>query len=696
MNKRSRKREPSKQQSNRRSQGNGHVYNIGEVKIGKIVSSPQVFNYYYMSPNYNLKLSNLNPNATVDLKNFESNSRKAETIVHNMVCPSQNVIKLSENKTSLKVPPPRLHSRKLKTRKKRHVGSKTSSRNPKAKAKKFNKPRISNKIPRMLGLDVAEKEFSQAIPKIGEKPLTPSFFKKKQLEPEMPEYLLSREISCLNNSHQPQKVPMDGEELCGQLADVESSVSIPLNKSSLMSKEPLKEDFVSCTLGESPLIRKQKVPPKEMLYSSLAFSISSSLDTSSKFLKLLPKEQPPQAKLKKFGIKKNLNKTSNMIKNKKDKIKRLKSQRKDQIRWLKKEKGIRGIKKYYNQVKQKSRKFTQQTQMMRPLNKIDSAKGISYYHFSVRASKEHPLDKDPNETQSRDARATRVDAESRNVSSMRKTTGTTNAKPTGPDFIDRQLMSVQTSKVHSRLFENLLKDSKQPKPKQSFKEIPDNVNIFKQRMSSNVDLNSKKYFLEEKHVTRQINRLHKKQNDPLTKEERIPKERKNGGAKETKLKMRKNTSLDLVLKKKSIKFMGMRKEILKSIKKEVKNIYRLSSPSLKNFENSINKFTSSVATRNKPSKKNSGREKSSQKTLHNRTRGQMVESQRRITGSLDLKEAGVCGSSVQKKFEDSLRTFKGSFGNCRQFAPNEASSAAEQDFHSQTIVAFAEEEFRIF
>lgn len=632
------------------------MYNIGEVKIGQIVSSPQVFNYYYMSPNYNLKLSNLNPNATVDLKNFQSESHGAETIVHNMVCPSQNVIKLCENKTSLQLAGSRPPSSQLKQRKRRPLGTKTSSRKPKARARQAERLRGSGRTAKGLGLEVVTRGPPEATSRLADKPLTPSFFKKKRLDAEVREHLLSREPSCLNNSHQPCKAQLGGGARAGgRLMDIESSVSIPLNKSSVLFKEPRVEDFTSCTFAESPLIEKQTRAAKEMLYSSLAFSVSSSLDTSTKFLKLLPKEKAPAAKLKRFDRKKNLNKTSNMIKNKKDKIKRLKSQRKDQIRRLKQNKGIKGIKRYYNQVKQKSRKFSQNTHVGKPPAKTGSGKGIHLFHFSVRASKDQRAPQPP----PRVPKPVRVEPRARDGSAMRKTTGL--APQPSSDYIERQLVSVQTSKVHTRFLENLFQEPTSVRPEQAYKDEPENVNIFKQRMSSNVDLNTKKYFLEEKHGMPQANRMQPKRGGQGPR--KAPKKRGQVGAREARSQaksgMRKNTSLDLVLKKKSIKFMGMRKEILKSIKKEVKNIYRLSSPSLKNFESSIGKYVSSGPTGKRLFKKTPSRKKSSQKAFPKQPTQALAEPRRRVTGSLDLKEVEATGSSVQKTFEDSLRTFKG-------------------------------------
>lgn len=606
-----------------------------------------------MSPNYNLKLANLDPDATVDLRHFHSQAHAPEKIVLNHICPSQNVIKLFEARQSIELPGSLLA---LSHKRRRQKGVRNTARRPQAKGLSRDKALRKKR----LGVD------TRCAPRtdLGDKPLTPSFFKKKKLNASEPEaFILSKDTSHLSGSQQHSRVGLDLRRVaCEELADVQSSVSIPLIKSSVLFKEPRTEEFTSSTLGESPLLRKHVVDKQKGLYSSLAFSISSSLDTSSKFLKLFPKDKAPapESEPKASAPKKPGEQVASKIRAKKDQVKRLKSQRKDQIQWLRAKKGLRGIKKDYHKVKQKSRKYSGQAKRKLLMAKAGSVKGMPQFTFSVRASKAEALRLSPKQASPREAQ---MELEQRMVSSMRKTTETHQAKP---DFIDRQLLSVQTSKVHTNFLENLFPEAPQEPAQPTPKKAPALLNVFKQRMSSNVDLNSKALFLQQRRAQCPVQRR-----EP-SKPAGAGRGKKGPSRQDPKISLRKNTSLDLVLKKKSIKFEDMRREILKSIRKEVKNIYRLSSPSMKTL-GGVAQYGSTVQPSRKHSAQVSGRKKSSQKAVRKKAWAQESRGERRVTGSLDLVEAEA-HASAQKVFENKFKDFKSEL--TRQPKANEAGPAA--------------------
>jgi hypothetical protein len=625
-----------------------------------------------MSPNYNLKLANLDPNATLEIpQNFQTNPQGSENLVYNLINPSLNVLNLCESEQSIK-----LKSNNLKTKK---VSNKLKNQFKSIKRNKnSNTPRLKHKIQKDIprksdkkpGLNIMTNMYSDLGSYIDENQLTPSFFKKKKFTDIDKNNLLSKEPSYINNS-QSQKItfgvlPKPYEKL----DDIDSSVSIPIEKSSILFKEKMENEFNYTIIDESPLIRKKVISKKNMLYSSMAFPMSSSLDTSGNFSKILSKERTKLKEPEKEYHPKVISKV-----NKKNIIKQLKSKRKFQIQKLKEKTGSKLLKKQYKKVKKTSRNLSQKSKKLNMLFNAFSVKDSNPLNYSKNKESNNTLLKSEHKREEEDMGYANDIFEQRIISSMRNTADPTGLSNKKNDFIHRQLMSVQTSKIHSNMFENLLKENnKYSRDKHS------NYMSFKQRMSSNVELDRKHFQLDDKGMGKNLNKSLLKHNEfpkeygELKNKQMHPQLKKYSWRDESTSTLRKNTSLDLVLKKKSLKFMDMHKEILKNINKEVKNIYRLSSPSLKHFEDSVSKTDSITVPGRKFSKKNPVK-KNSKKYNPDKQKKRFRKKDKvnyRVIGSLDFDD--VKAKDVYKNerttFEKSMKIFKGKgivIFNKRQF-----------------------------
>ena len=622
-----------------------------------------MFNYYYMTPNYNLKLTNHEPVPDIEIpQKFPDEKGR---IVQNLLSPSQNVIKLCENEQVFKIKIAKKQKKKKKT--KNEIGSKIKSKKTQPIPKQIKKKIKKKSFKEDAKLKIFTNIFSEKETCLETNPMTPSFFKKKKVYEVEANHLLSRETSYINNSNNQQKItfgllPYSQDKT---IRDLESSMSIPLNKSNVLIQESPEHKYESNKLvGDSPHVSKKFYENSNMLYSSMAFSISSSLDTSTKFSKLLAKDKKKNEI--NFSQKDVVNKSMNMTKNNKDKVKLLKSKRKSQIQKLKERTGFKQLKKDYQKAKIKTRKYSQKNNPLTYLKQVNSSKGIKNQNYSVRMSNKYVVNASIKNCHKNIQEDQNDEFERRIVASMRKTTDTAAVKQSDRDMIDRQLMSVQTSKIHSNMFENLFKEGQKKALKDEDKKSP-NLMIFKQRMSSNVDLGRKKKLLEEREGNQGLNQsIVQRDLAQFPREYGDFKEKSQGRGKKQSWKdtpscsLRKNTSLDLVLKKKSMKFMDMQKEILKNINKNVKNIYRLSSPSLKNIEDSIMKTESITLGNRKMSKK--VRKNYSKKPNKNKFLKQIhqnLKAGKKKIGSLDFDEMENRNKSIPKTFETSMKLFRG-------------------------------------
>jgi hypothetical protein len=647
------------------------------VKIDQIVSNPQVFNYYYMTPNYNLKLSNQDPTAVIEIPSHVPNSGKNSHVVQNLLSSSQGVLKLCENEQSIKFPNKK-KSKRIKTKKtlsntkkmdlqilkQTMIDSKKSLNQSEGKRSEKEGPHKTHTLKIKTTLPKDNEVVVQS------NPMTPSFFKKKTFCEVDSKNLLSREPSQVNNSNHPQKItfgilPYSHDK---GMTDFESSMSIPLSNSNLLMHAPSDLNGRVHLNQESPHFSKKFFEPKNVLYSSMAFSMSSSLETSTKFSKLLKNEKRNKKKKTNDAV----NKSTNLMERHKKQIKLLKSKRKMQIKQLKEKTDFKEMKKKYTHAKTKqSRKFSKNDKIFNYLNTQNKRQGKDNLS-SVKRIKD-PLvqaSKEGREKESEDELASNNQEFSRRIiTSMRKTTDGALCQVKSPVQPEKPQMSVHTSKIHPFVYDNLinLEEANQNLEKLGSKVHPlksPNLNIFKQRMSSNVELGRARALLEEQEGRGVLNR-------------RVPSEdcKEESGAKGEKRKqlmqkkkyswrdtptstLRKNTSLDLVLKKKSLKFMDMEKNLLKNINKKMRNIYRLSSPSLKNIEDSIiNTDSITFKTRNIPKmgfRKNYSKKPS--KKTSKRVLGKKGDIKNNV-GSVDFDD--LKSNEKSSVFESSMKIFRG-------------------------------------
>ena len=596
------------------------------MKIDQVVSNPQVFNYYYMTPNYNLKLTNHDPNAVIEVPSKFQGPEKQ--MVQNLLSSSQGVIKLCENEQVISMSSKRRVKRQKKGKSNRNFKLGVAKKSLKTSEKE--QKQLSKNLRIMTGLIKNEDPRKS-------NPMTPSFFKKKTFCEVDSSNLLSRDPSQLNNSENHQKItfgilPFSHEK---GLTDFESSMSIPLNNSNIP------KGGRELGMQESPLFNKKFYEPKNVLYSSMAFSMSSSLETSTKFSKLIKNLPKKKSKHAKKGPSIEVNRSTNTLQTNKEKIKILKSKRKMQIRMLKEKTDFKELKKKYSLAKKQSYK-----------GRGTTAKGSLASEKARQGNKTRVLNPISMHTSGR-APNNNDEFERRILMQMRKTTDLGGASLSNQDLIDRQLLSVQNSKVHPFVYETPFpKPSKKKSKKERHTFKSPKMNIFKQRMSSNVELGRRVLFNEGLNQSLDYRAQDKagKDYDGIHRS----RARKKYSWRDTPAStLRKNTSLDLVLKKKSIKFMDMEKDMLNNLNRKMKNIYRLSSPSLKHVEDSvINTDSVTFATRKAPKKKNSRKNQS--KKPKRQVKGKLIK---QTVGSVDFDD----NSSQHKStvFESSLKIFRG-------------------------------------
>lgn len=393
----------------------GNIYNIKEVKIDKIVSTPHIINYYYMSPNYNISgnslrmTTSLNSNNSAaqvlrallttednnikyyysdellfaNTENFKSplrlSSTKRTRITHPSFTSAKNQkFEKNTNKVELKKKKIKRKNNLTPMRTSNNLKSGHLQKKEKSKFLKKKKTMALKMKPKKLGFKdffgqhrlkkvlSLESNIINEDPLVKDKtPITPTFFKKKQHVGISHLQMMSKEENyIMKHSKSSSERQIIRDTPSNQHKESLLNASEAKNRLILESLQRLHEEKENSLIKFSPTTPKNKLTnPFIQTHASYDSNLTPKMAHISKSLNASIQLQGNGKNILKLETATNENlasktfQTSDLVNKSissqrmKKHVKMIKSQRRLEIKRIRKEKNLKELKKEYNEVK---------------------------------------------------------------------------------------------------------------------------------------------------------------------------------------------------------------------------------------------------------------------------------------------------------------------------------------------------------